>query len=108
MKSFSFTFRTPFETIVQENIEWVSLDTAGGRIQIFTGHATLTDHVPHSLVRFQHGMKEKTYFIRTGILHVNHDTNEVDLHCLFADAIDQTIHTTVKEHMAWIHEQIEL
>ena len=62
--------------------------------------------MPHSLVKFRQGMKEKTYFVRTGILHVNHDTNEVELHCLFADLLDKTVHTTVKEHMAWVHEQM--
>lgn len=57
MSSF-FIFRTPFETILHEEIDWLSLDTAGGEIQIFAHHATLTDHVPHSLVKFRHGMKE--------------------------------------------------
>lgn len=28
MSSFSFIFRTPFETIIHEDIEWLSLDTA--------------------------------------------------------------------------------
>jgi F0F1-type ATP synthase epsilon subunit len=106
MSTFSFIFRTPFETLVQEDIEWLSLDIAGGRIQVFPHHATLTDHVPFSFVRFRHGMKEYNYFIRSGILHINNEKNEVDLHCLFADQVDKTVHTSVREHLEWIREKL--
>lgn len=106
MSTFSFIFRTPFETLVQKDIEWLSLDTAGGRIQVFAHHATLIDHVPYSFVRFRNGAQEYNYYIRSGILHINNEKNEVDLHCLFADQVDKTVHTTVKEHLQWVRDRI--
>lgn len=108
MSSFRFTFRTPFETLVESDIDWLVADTADGRIQIFSHHATLTDRIPFSYIRFRHDMKEYNYFIRSGILHVDNTTNSVDLLCLFASEIDKTVHTTVQEHLAWIREQIAL
>ena len=46
------TFRTPFNTICDTQIEWLSLDTAGGRIKVFPGHASLVDHISFSYLRY--------------------------------------------------------
>lgn len=51
-------------------------------------------------------MKEYQYFVRSGIIHVHNKKNEVDLHCLFADEIDKTVHTTVEEHIKWVQEKL--
>ena len=106
MKTFSFTFRTPFETIKAGEIEWLTMDTAGGNLKILPSHASLIDHVPFSFVKYQHENKEYGYFVRSGVLHVNNEKNEVDLHCLFADATEKTVHTTVDEHLSWIKQQL--
>lgn len=108
MKTFKFTFRTPFATIeADQEIEWVTLNTSGGSVKILPHHASLIDHIEFSFVRYRYGQKEYLYFVRSGVLHVNNEKNEVDLHCLFADQVDKTVHTTVDEHLRWIKDQLE-
>lgn len=108
MTSFQLIFRTPFKTLVDSQIDWLVVDTAWWRVQIFSHHATLTDRIPFSFIRFRYEKKEYNYFIRSGILHVDNTENKVEILCLFANEVDKTIHTTVQEHLTWIKEQIAL
>lgn len=53
-------------------------------------------------------MREYSYFIRSGMLHVDNATNSVELLCLFASEVEKTVHTTVQEHLSWVRDQIAL
>ncbi len=107
MSTISLVFRTPFKTLFEDQVDYLTVTTAASSIQVFPRHATMTDHIPYSVVKFVHKNIDYSFFVRSGIIQVNNDKNEIQLHCLFADELANTVHSTVSEHLEWIREQLK-
>jgi len=106
MKLFKLNLRTPVETLFSEEVESVSLNTAAGRIVVLPGHIDLTGNIDFTDVKLKHNGKDKVFFARNGIVHVDKSANTVDVLCFSIKKQKEVEYADVEKYLAWIEERL--
>ncbi len=106
MTPFSFSIRTPEETTYKNEVEWVTLSTEMGQLQLMAHHASLTGTILFSTVIAKEEKKEEQFLVRNGMVLFNNKTNTAMLLALYAERKSEISHQTAKEYLAFIEKQL--
>ena len=106
MKTFQFSIKTPVESVINENVVEVSVDTDTGRMCVLAGHADLTGSILFSKVKIvlEHG--EKEFFIKNGVMHIDRKNNATSILCMRCDTIEEITTASIEEYLAFVTQQL--
>ena len=107
MKTFTLSIRTPLRTAFAKEVSEFHIDTETGRMVVLPGHTDLVGSIVFSkaVIKFEDTVSK--YFIKNGILNVDHYNNSVEVLCMSADEVSDVSLTSIQEYLDMISEKLK-
>jgi F0F1-type ATP synthase epsilon subunit len=103
--TFTFSLRSPLETVFEGQVENVRLKTDLGMMEILPDHASLVGTILYSQVAVRHDGTEENFIIRQGSVSVD-EQGVARITALNVEKESSLSVTSIEEYLVYINEQL--
>lgn len=98
--------RTPDQEVFRGSVDWVSLATQEGQLQIFPGHIGLHGTIHYTPIIFRAGENEEEFLARQGFVFVDQEQQEVSVQVYACDKRKDLDIKSIEEYRQFVLDKL--
>jgi len=107
-KTFRLSIKTPLETILDEDVKSLIIDTEEGKMMVLPHHSALVGSISFSniIIHMENNSTMKEFSVRNGFLSIDNDLNQTDVFCINCEKTQTLTYTSVEDYLKFLQNEL--
>lgn len=105
-KTFKLTIKTPLETVFENDVNSLTVDTEEGRMVVLPHHTSLIGKIKFSNIIIGFNQQIKEFSIRRGFLNVSNENNSTEILCIHCEQTQTLTYTSVEGYLKFLEKEL--
>jgi len=106
-KTFRLTIKTPLETVFDNDVKSLVVDTDEGKMMVLPHHTSLVGNIKFSNIIVSINDQIKEYSIRRGFINISNDNNNTEILCIHCEQTQTLTYTSVETYLNFLSKELE-
>lgn len=105
--TFQLVIKTPLETVLDEKVKSLVVDTEEGKMMVLPHHTSLVGSISYSSIIISYGDQIKEFSLRNGFINIDNQANRTEITCIHCEKSQTVTFTNVEKYLNFLEGELK-